>query len=108
MPTDLLQVIEKHKDLLTAENYQSIRDSYEVMPEELKETIATQLENAAYLQSMITEYEDQRIQALEEASKQLTIVKDGYVKTYKNTVLQIESEEKASDDSNAENMLQNL
>jgi uncharacterized Ntn-hydrolase superfamily protein len=108
MAIDLLQFIEQQKDLLTPENYQSIKENYDAMPEELKEAIFTQLQNAAYLKKMVDEYEDQRIQALDEASKKLKEIKNGYLQTYKEAFRQMESEDKNEDGKNADDELNNL
>ena len=108
MDTNLLQLIEQQKDMLSPEHYQSIKENYDAMPEELKESIFTQIQNAAYLKKMVDEYEDQRIQALEEASKKLKEVESGYIQAYKETVRQMESEDKTADDKTADEELKNL
>jgi hypothetical protein len=106
--SDLLQLIEQQKDLLSPETYQRIKDNYEAMPDELKNEILTQLQNAVFLKKMIAEYEDQRIQALNEASKKLKEIKNEYLQTYKEAFRQMESEGKNKDGQNADEYLKNL
>jgi hypothetical protein len=106
--SDLLQLIEQQKDLLSPDTYQRIKDNYEAMPDELKNEILTQLQNAVFLKKMIAEYEDQRIQALNEASNKLKEIKNEYLQTYKEAFRKMESEDKDKDGKTANEELNNL
>ena len=108
MAEDLLILIEKQKDLLDPETYKRIKENYNDMPDELKSEILTQLQDAVFLKEAIGEYENKRAQAIDEASAQLKDIKSGYLKTYKEAVAQIETQDKSNDSQNMDDELANL
>jgi hypothetical protein len=97
MAQDLLALLEQQKDLLYPETYARIKENYNNLPDDVKEYIFTQLKNASFLAQMISEYENQRLAAVEGAVVQLNKIKDDCVKNYKQLNAEIEADERSKE-----------
>jgi hypothetical protein len=108
MAQDLLALLEQQKDLLYPETYARIKDNYNQLPDDVKDYIFTQLKNASFLAQMISEYENQRLTAVQEAIVQLNSVKNDCMQTYKQLNSAIEEDERGGDSKTADEELNSL
>ncbi len=105
---ELLTTVEKQKEHLNPEVYEQVKKNIDSMPKELMEDILVQLQNAEHLRKMTQEFNDQRMAALDEASKQLTEIKQDYVTAYKEVTKEMEATEQIDDMEDAEAILKDL
>jgi DNA-binding SARP family transcriptional activator len=103
-----LAVLEQNKGLIDPKTYQRIVDNFERIPDETKERILVQLQNAAHLKKVIDEYDSQRTEALKDAFRRLRTAEKTYEKQYYGIMKKIEAEEKGKDTDNAESALKQI
>jgi len=108
MVKDFLAELEKYKDLISPETLQNVRGNIDILSEDAKERILTQLQNSVYLKKMIEEYDSQRCAVLEEAKNYLEKLDQDYTAAYKETLKEVEAEEGVEDLQNAESVLKQL
>lgn len=105
MNQDLLAALEAHKDLITPATLKNVKENIGLLPQDAKERILTQLQNAVHLKDLIEEYDDQRRTALKDAAEHLEFVEKQYDEAYKSALKKAEGLEKKEDIKSAEDIL---
>jgi len=108
MAEDFLTVLEKQKGLLTPETYHLVKDNLDKIPDEVKQRILTQLQNATAIKSLIDEYDQQRMMALKEAFYQFKEIEDSMDGHYKEAMQKAETKEQEAALESAEESLKQL
>jgi hypothetical protein len=108
MTTELLVVLEENKELMSPETYQRVIDNFDKIPDDAKNRIFVQLQNAMHLKNLIDEYDRQMIEALKDALLKFRSVEDEYEKQYNEAMQRIESQGQNADIKDAESFLNNI
>jgi len=108
MSQALLSALDQHKAHLSPEVYKKVRDNIDKIPADVEKEMLVQLQNAAHLEKLIDEYEDQRVEVLSQAAKKFMEVENKYQDGFKNALKSAEAEEKKASADKIDKLIEDL
>ncbi|MCK5600785.1 hypothetical protein KAR91_02885 [Candidatus Pacearchaeota archaeon] len=108
MKEEILKLMEQLKGEISPENIKKVQDNLDAMPEEAKQRLLNQFQNAVHLKGLINEYDDQRSAVLKDAQEQFKAIEGKVEQKYKEAYKQAEEKEEIESQKNAEEALKQI